>query len=734
MSKKIVILLAVLLVPVFVMSSGDTVGRDNWTYQDLKSLCDAGIITKPLTKDTLTRGEVVEYINDGVHNVLALNKTASSSSSDAELVSQIDKLYNLVKAYMTDMMKTQQKLDSILETIGDLKVKKEQIEKRQDRLLNAMGMRINGESSAYMTDLLLYGSKYQAEKRPDERYRPITQYLDLKFSLNATKELYAEATFRMENMFGGFWGSMDIYGLKRFFIQGQYPVSFVFGDYQAKLTPYTLWAVDDDRPYEAKIFSDKRDMNKKELQLIDNTWPLSGGKVQTIMELFDTLDLDITILGARLGQGNRSFYDVFDASKGFFTTTNSFNHDQYLVGGSVHSGIPDIFKVGINYSEITDAKDTITYASAALDNAVTSADGELKIKFGDDGGAKINAEFASSNYTNNKWIQNYITDIAMKGSAEATFMGSTIQVGYSAVGNSFTAYAAQTRMYDDSNNYPYLTQNNTWNIQNILSSPPSPPAYLLGGVAYPFSKYNPAINVSYGTGSAATGLAYKPGNLFFYPINENNAMPYGDSTPNRDCLTLKYSGNYLDSLLQPSIKYEMANEIVSPIASTVAPRNFTVVEGGIKSEFTAGIPWALVAGYKMEDTNNGQKNSIAFTSYTMDAGIEATIIKKKLKVFAGYKDNSYNGSEYQYTMDYSGGFAMGNYSYRLCKFDADISSLGIGFEYNVAKPAVIGMSFTNTVMTDNNNRSFTNNFDPAGPATKQSYNAQELDIKVSISF
>src|SRR5665811_896941 len=85
MSKKIAILLAVLLVPVFVMSSGDTIGRDNWTYQDLKSLCDAGIITKPLTKDTLTRGEVVEYINDGVHNVLALNKTASSSSSDAEL-------------------------------------------------------------------------------------------------------------------------------------------------------------------------------------------------------------------------------------------------------------------------------------------------------------------------------------------------------------------------------------------------------------------------------------------------------------------------------------------------------------------------------------------------------------------------------------------------------------------------------------------------------------------------
>ncbi len=267
MLKKIAILLAVLLVPVFVMSSGDTIGRDNWTYQDLKSLSDAGIITKPLTKDTLTRAEVVEYINDGVRNVLAANKPLASSSSDAELAGQIDKLYNLVKAYMTDMMKTEQKLDSILETIGDLKVKKESIEKRQDRLLNAMGMRINGESSAYMTDLLLYGSNYIAMDSPDKRYRPITQYLDLKFSLNATKELYSEATFRVENVYGGFWGSMDIYGLRRFFIQGQYPISFVFGDFQAKMTPFTLWADDDEKPYEAKVFADKREMNKKELYL-----------------------------------------------------------------------------------------------------------------------------------------------------------------------------------------------------------------------------------------------------------------------------------------------------------------------------------------------------------------------------------------------------------------------------------------------------------------------------------
>jgi hypothetical protein len=190
-------------------------------------------------------------------------------------------------------------------------------------------------------------------------------------------------------------------------------------------------------------------------------------------------------------------------------------------------------------------------------------------------------------------------------------------------------------------------------------------------------------------------------------------MPYGDSTPNRDSLVLKYSGNYLDGLIQPSVKYQMANEIVTNLAVTytVKPRDFSVVEAGVKSEFTLGIPWALTVGYKSEDTNNGQKNSIAFTSNTLDAGLEATIIKKKLMAYVGYKDIAFNGSEYM----------LSSGSYSLFNFDDTISSVGVGFEYNIAKPAVIGMSFTNTLLAFNK-----------FPAAN--YDAQEFDIKVSISF
>ncbi len=433
---------------------------------------------------------------------------------------------------------------------------------------------------------------------------------------------------------------------------------------------------------------------------------MSGGKAQTIMELFDTVDVDITLLGARLGAASKYNYQLYDPSSGIFVPF-TYLHDQYLFGGSVSSGVPDMLKIGVNYTEITDSKDTgSTPTAPSLDNYVTSVNGELKLKFGEGSQAKVNAEFADSHYTNNKWYQNYITDTAIKAGAEATFMNSTLSASYSAVGNSYTAYAAQTRIYNFNIAVPYLTQNSMWNIAN------KPPSY---NMLYPFTQYNPTINVSYGnpSGSAATGLAYKATNLLFYPIYENNTMPYGDSTPNRDSLVLKYSGNYLDGLIQPSVKYQMANEIVTNLAVTytVKPRDFSVVEAGVKSEFTLGIPWALTVGYKSEDTNNGQTNSIAFTSNTLDAGLEATIIKKKLMAYVGYKDIAFNGTEYM----------LSSGSYSLFNFDDTISSVGVGFEYNIAKPAVIGMSFTNTLLAFNK-------FPTAN------YDAQEFDIKVSISF
>ncbi len=665
-------------------------------------MIDSGVITKTLDKDSLTRAEVVEYINDGVHNVLAAS--TSSKSSNSALSKQIDKLYELVKAYMTDMMKSQQKLDDILNTIGDLKVKKAELEKKQDKLLNSLGMRINGESSAYMTDLLLFGDGIA----PAERVRPITQYLDLRFSLNASKVIYAEATFRLENFFGGYWGSYDIVGLRRFFVQGDLPVSFVFGDFQGQMTPFTLWAVDDERPFESRLFSDKRDMNKRELNLIDNSWPLTGGKLQTIVSLFDALDLNLTVIGARLQEADNS-PDKVSLRKSYNVSTDryvtvAYAHDQYLIAVRAASDfmlnklLNDIAKVEIggSFVDIADAKDTgPNFTAPVLDNTVAA--GDLKITaLGDMLG--ISGEFAMSNYTPNKFVINYTSDIAMKAELELKAFDTKLKAGYLMNGRDFTSFAAQTRMYDESDNEGmlYTTQNSTWNISR------KPPGYEVGGHNYPFTEYNPQIVVSY---NGTAGGRY--GNLLSYPVYENNILPYGDSTPDRAGVFGSLSGSYLDEMIQPLVKFAMMSE------ANRSQRDFMAIEGGTKVNF---MGFTFNGGYRMETTHANKAPSYDLNSSIIDAGLEYMIIKKKLSVFCGFKNIAFSGKEFVL----GDGDTTGGITPLIQELDAVSTAYGGGLEYRIAKPAVLGISYTTTTMTENK--------------LKMTQSAQELDARISINF
>ena len=746
MLKKIAVVLMLLVVPAFVFAADELIGKDHWSYKNIKELSESGVITLPLEKDTLTRAEVVDYINNGVDNVLYA-AAGDTSSGGGDLMDKINKLYDLVKAYMTDMMRTEKKLDDILNTIGDLSAKKKEIEMKQDKLLNSIGMRINGESNAYMTDLLLFGNQFQSAGLPVERVRPITQYVDLKFSLRPRKDMYAEATFRLENMFGGFWGSKDVYGLRRFFIQGDMPVSFVFGDFQGKQTPFTLWAVDDERPFEAKVFADKRDMNKNELYLLDNSWPLNGGKVQTIVELFDSVDVNMMVLGARLGENSKPGYDGA-----------TYIHDQYMLGGRVATdfSLRDMLEIGVNYNEIIDAKDTgtqnipwATYASTAqpdvFNNYVVSGDGALKFAFGEGdntGYVKIDGEFAKSMYTPKKgrsWRQWYYDSTtgyqcltatshhfaegtALKAGLEANYFNTTVEVSYKNVGNSFTAYAAQTRIYNEADNFEYLTQNNTWNINPGVGLPP---AYMIGGEVYPFTQYNPVIVIK------RTGIASRPGNLYSYPVYENATNPYGDATPNRSGIKIALRGDYLDGMISPSFKFEMASE-PEPLVKK-KPNNYTVIEAGARAEY-----WqiAVIGGVKMESVKNDAagNSKVAFDSTGIDLGIEYQIIKKKLLAYFGFKSNSIKG----FDTYIAGAGAIAPMAQ--IRYDHTITSLGGGIEFKVAKPVSMGLYFTNTLIQDNavvktaEDAVYYGKTIGTKMSDYNSFNAQELGAKISILF
>jgi hypothetical protein len=327
MSKKFLFFVLILLIPFFVFSAENVFDGSSDVYANIKYLADKGVITIPLTKDTLTRKEVVPYVKDAVANVL------SSEQMDGEMKEKIDVVFNLLKSFQTDMMEAGYKLSDIQDKMIELKIKQErinmqEIKDNQIKLLDNIGMRINGEGYAYMTDLLLYSGKYDGKN--EKRYRPLTQYIDLIFSAYSGKEIKAEAVFRLENLFGGLWGSQDIYGIRKLTISGNFPISFVVGNFTAKLTPYTLWANEDDNSFEAKIYRDKREMIKKELYLSGNEWPLTGGRVSYAGNVFGNVGIEVKAIGARLEEAEKSNFLISPDFSTATITPVTYHYDQYM--------------------------------------------------------------------------------------------------------------------------------------------------------------------------------------------------------------------------------------------------------------------------------------------------------------------------------------------------------------------------------------------------------------------
>ncbi len=701
MFKKFIIFILILLVPFLVFSSNDVFDSESDVYTSIKNLSDEGIVKLPLTKEKLTRKEVIPYIKDAVTNILSMEDMTT------EMAAKIEIIFNLLKSFQTDMMEAGYKLSEIQDKMIELKIKQERINNKsiketQIKLLDNIGMRINGEGYAYMTDLLLHSGKYQGDK--EIRYRPLTQYIDMIFTAYSGKEIKAEAIFRLENLFGGLWGSQDIYGLRKLTITGDFPVSFVIGHFSSKLTPYTLWANDDEQVFEAKIYKDKRDMIKKELFLSGNEWPLTGGKINYSGNIFG-VNIGIMAIGARLQEAEKSNFLI---SPDFATTTITpvtYHYDQYMWAFRIASDLflKEFLNIGANFIEIRDIKDTgIDHTKPALDNYITSVDAEVNLF----DYAKIKSEFAFSKYAvfnsvSPVWWQNsYTGDTAFKIGLETEHFNTKLQAQFFVNGNSFTAYSAQSRIYDGSNNYPYLTQNNTWNVSLAV------PYYVIAGKIYPFTRYNRVIFTNY----ERTGY-----NLMPYVLYENNAMPYGDASPNRQGLKANISSDYFGELIKPTVKFLYAQEIVSyiPGSQMFIPRDFYVVDAGFKSKIQ---DFEIIAGYRYELTDNTiNKGLINFTSNIINAGIEYMLFNRFL-LCAGIKDIIFSGTEYPYTWTGTNWGYLGK-----TRFDSNILSYGAGINFEITKQANAGVSWTNTSIKDNLN-------------SVNDFSSQEIDAKIGMKF
>ncbi|HRU38689.1 MAG TPA: hypothetical protein P5511_02335, partial [Candidatus Goldiibacteriota bacterium] len=688
MKKTVMTVISVLVFCAAAAAADAAYQKGGEVYAKLMNLAQEGFLDNMEGKENFTRAEAAK---------LAYEASARLLQDQSAKPEVYDIVSGLIKEFQTDLMEKGEPLSAIQQRLIDLAVAGErraaaELRQRQDDLFGMIGMRINGEASGYMTDVTLYGNKFIASGA--KRYNPITQRLDLRFAANSGKQLKAEAVFRLQNLLGALWGAQDSYGLRRLTVTGDFPVYFEIGDYKAKMTPFTIWQEDDDRGLEARVFSDRRDMIKNELWLSDNSWPLSGARIG--YKAGDSLpfSLKTEAFAARIAEAGRPDYMVSPDMAIVTTTAFVASYNRFIFGASVESdlSLKDAAKAGIYFTDIRDIKGTgQNQDAAALDNYTASAAAEFRAF----DIVTASAEFALSGLkvenaiSPEDWHNEYVTDTALKTRLKAEVFDTEIEASFFVVGNSFTAYAAQSRIYDGYNNYPYVTQNNTWNISL------AEPAYTLANRVYPFTRYNGSIMVSY----AAQGSRFMPYDMF-----ENNSSPYGDATSNRQGVSVRVSGDYLDSMIKPYAKYSFSSEIVSylPVNQWTCPREFTVAEAGLKA---AAFGITAYTSYRFEYSYNGYAGAggnVDLRTAALNAGIEYTLFEK-LRLHGGFKDIGAKGAEYPYS------FLSGSWQYLgKTEYDASITAYGFGADYEVSKQASVSFSFSNTLITDrlNENASF----------------------------
>jgi hypothetical protein len=535
------------------------------------------------------------------------------------------------------------------------------------------------------------------------------QYLDLDFNSRISKEISLSGIFRFENVLGGSWGYYNVYGSRRLYVKGNTDyIDFYIGDYQGKLTSFTLMPVEEKwlRDFESDIFALRRQDNKNELYLIDDSWPLSGISLSKDIDIVEkTFGIGYNIYGAYIGRAGGYNIKVYNPVYDTFVP-NIFNHNQFMYSLSPKVKIMEALTIKGDYLKIFDAKDSGTLSAPAIDNTVMSGQGKIDIG----GILSIYGEYAMSSFDpgfdpagTTKTSYDLITGTAMKVEGQlnldyifAFLPKVAIKGGYLSVSPDYTAFGAQTRIYDAiRNNQFILTQNNTWNPQSVGDTPQG---YEIVGGVYPFTRYNNTIVT----------------NMYLsYNLNEELAFPYGEATQNRQGPYVVANIDILDKnkiygfySMTSEIKKTEYQETTYTASVKVKERDFTVMGGGAKIVLFDILE--LKGGAKMEGDENGSSlYPASLNLMEIDGGVKLTVLGS-VDLLGGIKQQTWKGKE------------LSNLAGKL-NIDGGVTYYGTGAKYNFAKDSYILVNYSLANYVDN--KVEINNF-----------NAQEIDVNLVASF
>ncbi len=545
--------------------------------------------------------------------------------------------------------------------------------------LKAQVVFFDGVGRAVVTNQALKGNITEGDTTSVQNSIGGYSLFDLGVNIMPSKKFHGRAVLRARNDFGQFFGSGSEISFREMQLEGVFAkgVYYQIGDIDLIQTPYTLYNFEEIyNEYESDIFRHRRDIVEYENFNHGNKWRLQGA--QTVLGLlpFRYVDrVDIMAYGTRIRPSDELG-----------------TPDRFLMGGRLGIMKDSTIYVNGNYSGVMDNAATADLYDYR--NHVVTGDAAYKFM---DGKMAIAAETGLSDYQFTELSTDSVTafsDFFYDVHFDYEREGCTkLSLGYKDVGPQFSSPGAQTPRINPATQLPMFgtVQNNSANRGQLLYDRLAQEYF-----------YNPTISTV----------------LFTMQPRFNNAMPYGQATPNRRGIYLNSEFTDSAGTWQANLNAATLSEIVGE--GTIDLRNFLVIYGGGRINLANKMDWekdlTVSLGGKFESTSRSGSAPVDFSSMLIDAGVSAEVFKD-LYTNVGLKYMTLSGDEFIGSRD---GF-NGLVNYTLTEYDENEMLLALALNYKFSDFSLLTLQYSTSMLTDNMD-------------DQMSYNLNQLFINYSIRF
>lgn len=425
---------------------------------------------------------------------------------------------------------------------------------------------------------------------------------------NATEII---ADLRIRNEHGGFFGGAVSFGIRRLTFKGiiNDAVRYKIGDIDLKMTPYTLYNNGyQTQVNEATIFGDVRGLVSYENYFTENYWRQQGGQIEFSFTYPNTFLQAINV------SAFTTRHKIADAAS---------STPERLFSGVSLNPITSIGNFGIHTVYLYDLQNTIDDIELFSTRAHTIS-GTLNKGLFESYKVSFESGFSNTKIQNvvadaDDLLEDYFWNVSL---STEKFWG--IKVALNALNNGayYRAPGAQNIRLN------YTSQSGVFNLigNEQLQRPTGLLDYLYNDVNY-YNQFDEALDV------------YNP--LF------NNAMPYGQATPNRKGLQLGVNKKDLLDGLTVDFSGQFYSEIVGTGTSQL--KAFKVYQSSLNYKHKR---FAVKLGLKHENTSREGAiyETIDLWSRQIDGGLDVKLVDN-LEFVSGVKFQQSSGNEFLVSYD-----------------------------------------------------------------------------------